>query len=65
MGAKITTVDKRVAPGAGTYEIPSKMVEKQGKSMGQKLESSLVKRSSAAEPGPNAYQVGKAKDGNF
>ena len=34
MGARLTTVDKRVAPGAGTYEIPSKMVEKQGRSMG-------------------------------
>jgi hypothetical protein len=55
MGAKLTTVDKRMAPGAGTYEIPSKLIEKQGKSMGQKLESGLVKRNSAAEPGPNAY----------
>ena len=28
MGAKLTDIDKRVSPGAGTYNIPSKAVEK-------------------------------------
>jgi len=28
MGAKLQEIDKRVSPGAGTYNIPSKAVEK-------------------------------------
>ena len=28
MGAKLTEIDKRVSPGAGTYNIPSKAIEK-------------------------------------
>ena len=34
MGAKITDIDKRHSPGPQAYNIPSKIVERQGKSMG-------------------------------
>lgn len=37
MGAKLTTVDKRLAPSPDAYNIPSKMVEKSGKSFGIKF----------------------------
>ncbi len=65
MGARISTIDKKVTPGAGSYDLPSKVVEKPGKSMGIKLESAMVKRNSAAEPGPGGYNVDKSKSDNF
>ena len=34
MGAKLNEIDKRHSPSPNTYNIPSKIIEKQGKSMG-------------------------------
>lgn len=42
MGARVQTIDKRVAPSPNAYNIPSKMIEKTGKSMGIKLHSTLL-----------------------
>jgi hypothetical protein len=36
MGSKISEIDKRVSPGPSVYDIPSKIVEKQGKTFGLK-----------------------------
>ena len=36
MGSKINEIDKRVSPGPSVYDIPSKIVEKQGKTFGLK-----------------------------
>ena len=58
MGAKISEIDKRVSPGPSNYDIPSKMVEKQGKSFGLKIHN--LKDTTKA-PGPGAYSVDKAK----
>ena len=41
MGAKLTDIDKRVGPSPQQYNIPSKMVEKQGKTIGSKLKGAL------------------------
>jgi hypothetical protein len=61
----LKTVDKRLAPSPDAYNIPSKIVEKSGKTMGAKFESSLVTKGSAQQPGPGNYQVDKAKKGDF
>lgn len=63
MGAKISDIDKRVSPSPQAYNIPSKMVENVGKSMGQKLKGSLEVGTIA--PGPGAYKQEKAKVGNL
>jgi hypothetical protein len=34
MGAKLTDIDKRTSVSPNAYNIPSKIIEKQGKSMG-------------------------------
>ena len=65
MGSKLTTVDKRHAPSPDAYNIPSKMVEKSGKSFGLKFQSSLVTKGAESQPGPMEYQVDKSKKGDF
>lgn len=65
MGAKLETVDKRVAPSPDAYNIPSKMVEKTGKSMGMKLHSTLLVKGKEKEPGPGNYNVDKAKQKDY
>ena len=42
MGGRLKTIDKRVSPSPGAYNIPSKMIEKSGKTMGSKFFSTLV-----------------------
>ena len=53
MGSKLVDIDKRLSPSPQAYNIPSKMVEKQGKTMGERLKGSLSPTSIA--PGPGAY----------
>ena len=52
MGSKITDVDKRVSPGPSVYDLPSKIIEKQGKTFGIKIHN--LKDVTNA-PGPGAY----------
>ena len=53
MGAKLTKIDKRLSPGPSAYEIPSKVVENVGKSMGAKLKGSMD--TTVTSPGPGTY----------
>ncbi len=62
MGHKITDIDKRHSPSPQAYTVPSKMVEKQGKTMGEKLKGAFTPTIS---PGPGAYQGDKFKTQNF
>lgn len=50
MGGRIKEMDKTFSPSPQAYNIPSKVVEKQGKSFGVKLRSSLA--SGDLVPGP-------------
>jgi hypothetical protein len=63
MGAKFEGVDKRVIVSPQAYNIPSKIIEQPGKSMGQKLKGSL--ETNSFSPGPGAYVQEKAKIGNL
>ena len=54
MGAKLQDIDKRHSPSPQAYNIPSKIIEKQGKSMGQKLKPGEIGGKTLA-PGPGAY----------
>lgn len=65
MGAKVNTIDKRIAPSPDAYNIPSKMIEKTGKSMGIKLHSTLLQKGKINDPGPGNYNVDKAKQNNY
>jgi len=65
MAARLKVVDKRVSASPDQYNIPSKMVEAQGKTMGMRLGSSLSQASKLQAPGPGAYGMDKAKLGNF
>lgn len=51
---KITSID---TPGAGSYSIPTKIIESTGKTMGAKSES----KTKLLGPGPGGYNVDKAK----
>lgn len=62
MGSKIGDIDKRVSPGPSVYDIPSKIVEKQGKTFGLKVAG--LKDTTQA-PGPGAYSVDKLKQENY
>lgn len=53
MGSKFEGVDKRIIVSPQAYNIPSKIVENVGKSMGAKLKGSMEVSSIA--PGPGAY----------
>lgn len=53
MGAKVKEVDKRIIVSPQQYNIPSKVIEKQGKSIGAKLKGSMDTNS--ISPGPGAY----------
>ena len=63
MAAKLSDIDKRHSPSPQAYNIPSKVVEKQGKSMGQKLKSEIGQKTLA--PGPGAYEQEKLKKKNL
>ena len=57
---RIQQPDKsNLGPGPGGYDIPSKMVEKQGKTIAPRLKSSLDGKSIA--PGPGTYVADKPK----
>ena len=53
MGAKLKEDKKHISPSPGTYEIPSKISESPGKTMAQRLKSSMDAGTLA--PGPGAY----------
>ena len=53
MGSKFEGVDKRIIVSPQAYNIPSKIIENVGKSMGAKLKGSMEVSSIA--PGPGAY----------
>ena len=59
MGPKLKDIDKRMSPGPANYNIPSKMVEKVGKSMGERLPGTIGQPTIA--PGPGAYAQEKSK----
>jgi len=65
MGAKLkgnsSTFEK--APGAGTYNLPSKVIESPGKSFSKKLYNSHFKGDLGT--GPSGYSVDKKKVQNF
>ena len=63
MGSKFEGVDKRIIVSPQAYNIPSKIVENVGKSMGAKLKGSMEVGSIA--PGPGAYVSEKAKTGDL
>ena len=52
MGSKLVDIDKRVSPGPSNYDIPSKVVEKVGKTFGLKI---LSMKETTHVPGPGAY----------
>ena len=64
MGAKLTDIDKRTSVSPNAYNIPSKIIEKQGKSMGQKLKPGEIGGKTLA-PGPGAYDQEKLKRKNL
>jgi len=51
------------SPGPNSYNIPSKMVEKQGKTFGIKLKGSMDAMGNV--PGPGQYEQDKFKKGNY
>lgn len=53
MGGKLKVIDKRVSASPDRYDLPSKIIETTGKTMGQKLTGSLVKLNNV--PGPGQY----------
>ena len=53
MGAKHNSVSKQVGAGPGQYNIPSKISESPGKSMGVKFKGSMQPGSQG--PGPGQY----------
>ena len=55
MGAKLAFRDKRVSASPDRYDIPSKMLESPGKTMGQKLGGSLGSLGRLKVPGPGQY----------
>jgi hypothetical protein len=59
MGGKSKEIDERVSPGPSAYNIPSKLVESAGKSMGVRLKGSMD--ATGDSPGPGAYLQDKAK----
>lgn len=54
MGSKFEGVDKRIIVSPQAYNIPSKIIEGAGKSMGAKLKGSMDIGSIA--PGPGTYK---------
>ena len=59
MASKLTAVDKRVSPPPNSYNIPSKIVEKDGKTFGLKLKG--LTTTDKLTPGPGTYAQEKAK----
>jgi hypothetical protein len=58
MGAKTNLENGRLnVPGAGSYDLPSKIVESPGKTIGQKLD--ITSLAGKLGPGPGGYNVDK------
>jgi hypothetical protein len=65
MGAKLgNDLGKSFGPAPGHYDIPSRMAESPGKTMGKKLDSSLV-TGDINVPGPGQYNIEKLKKENY
>lgn len=64
MAAKLSVVDKRVSASPDKYDIPSKIIESQGKTMGEKLPGSMS-GGRLAVPGPGQYAADKQKSDDF
>ena len=64
MGQRYEAVDKRVIVSPAQYNIPSKMVERPGKSIGAKLGSAIMNKTMNV-PGPGTYKQDKMKSGDF
>lgn len=54
MAAKQENIDKRIIIPPGQYEIPSKLIESNGKSFG--LKPKLAQPSNLDSPGPGNYK---------
>ena len=63
MAAKLESVDKRLSPPPNSYNIPSKIVEKDGKTFGLKLKG--LTTTDKLTPGPGSYAQEKAKLGDL
>jgi hypothetical protein len=59
MGQKLLVIDKKLSPSPNAYNIPSKVVEKQGKSFGLKITDKIT--SNVLAPGPGSYAQDKLK----
>lgn len=63
MGAKTNAENRKLnVPGAGSYNLPSRLVESPGKTMGKRID--IVELGGKLGPGPGGYNVDKAKQGN-
>lgn len=65
MAAKVQAVDKRVSASPDQYNLPSKLVESPGKTMGMRLTGSLNSMGRLNVPGPGQYQVGALKSKDY
>jgi hypothetical protein len=65
MPGRAKDVDRSSSPSPNLYNIPSKVIENQGKSFGLRLQSSLVSASALRNPGPGQYQTDKPKKDNY
>lgn len=65
MAAKLKTPDKRLSASPDRYDIPSKIVETPGKTMGARLPGALVSATQLKVPGPGQYDQDKQRSDNF
>jgi hypothetical protein len=64
MGARTTSENRKLnVPGPGVYELPGKIIESPGKSMGMRLKDGS--KEGLLGPGPGAYAVDKLKEHNL
>ena len=63
IAGKYASADKNNSPGPNQYDIPSKVIEKQGKTFGIKLKGSLT--NDTLGPGPGGYNNEKNKKDNY
>lgn len=63
MGARTTSENQKLnVPAPGAYELPGKVIESPGKSIGARL--NIGSKEGLLGPGPGAYAVDKLKDHN-
>ena len=63
IAGKYASAQKTGSPGPNQYNIPSKVVEKQGKTFGIKLKGGFD--ADGNNPGPGTYQNDKNKKDNY